>query len=120
MALTAVDLFCGAGGLSEGLSQTGVDVLGAVDISGLAIQAYEENHPNTLVWRRDIRRLPPAEILRELDLRPGELDLLAGCPPCQGFSTLRTHNRSSNVDDSRNGLVAQFARFCEVLDRAAC
>lgn len=115
MALTAIDLFCGAGGLSEGLSQSGVEVLGAVDISELAIQAYEENHPNTQVWTRDIRRFSPQEILRELDLRPGEIDLLAGCPPCQGFSTLRTHNRSSNVEDSRNGLVAQFARFCEVL-----
>jgi DNA (cytosine-5)-methyltransferase 1 len=115
LMLTAVDLFCGAGGLSEGLSQTGVDVLGAVDISQLAIEAYKENHPNTHVWRRDIRRLSPEEILQDLELAPGELDLLAGCPPCQGFSTLRTHNRSSNVDDRRNGLVAQFARFCEVL-----
>jgi DNA (cytosine-5)-methyltransferase 1 len=115
MTLTAVDLFCGAGGLSEGLSQSGVRVLGALDVSRLAIEAYRANHPDTRVWRRDIRRLAPVDILRELGLRPGELDLLAGCPPCQGFSTLRTHNRSSHVNDSRNGLVAQFARFCEVL-----
>lgn len=114
--LSAIDLFCGAGGLSEGLTQTGVSVLGAVDISDLAVEAYKTNHPHTRVWRRDIRRLEPAQILRELDLRPGELDLLAGCPPCQGFSTLRTHNRSSHVDDRRNGLVAQFARFCEALE----
>lgn len=114
-ALTAVDLFCGAGGLSEGLGQSGVRVLGAIDVAPLAIEAYRANHPDTKVWRRDIRRLAPAEMLRELGLRPGELDLLVGCPPCQGFSTLRTHNRSSHVEDGRNGLVAQFARFCEGL-----
>jgi DNA (cytosine-5)-methyltransferase 1 len=113
--LSAVDLFCGAGGLSEGLRRSGVNVLGALDVSGLAVEAYEINHPDTTVWQRDIRRMAPTEILDELELAPGELDLLAGCPPCQGFSTMRTHNRGSHVQDGRNGLVAQFARFCEVL-----
>ena len=113
--LTAVDLFCGAGGLSEGLRQSGVSVVGAIDIAPLAIQTYRANHPDTKVWEQDIRRLHPTEMLSRLGLRAGELDLLAGCPPCQGFSTLRTHNQSSNVTDSRNGLVAQFARFCEIL-----
>jgi len=113
--LTAVDLFCGAGGLSEGLRWSGVSVVGAIDIAPLAIKTYRTNHPDTKVWEQDIRRLSPTDMLSELGLRPGKLDLLAGCPPCQGFSTLRTHNQSSNVTDSRNGLVAQFARFCEVL-----
>ncbi len=113
--LTAIDLYCGAGGLTEGLKQAGFAVIGAVDVAPLASEAYRINHPDTIVWERDIRRLSPAEMMTRLQLEPGELDLLAGCPPCQGFSTMRTHRRGTNVEDRRNGLVAQFARFAEAL-----
>ena len=113
--LRAIDLFCGAGGLTQGLKEAGFSVVGAIDVSLLAIEAYEANHPATVVWRRDIRRLRPQEVMEILDLKPGDLELLAGCPPCQGFSTMRTHRRGTNIDDPRNGLVAQFARFAEVL-----
>lgn len=113
--LTALDLFCGAGGLTEGLQQAGFRVLGAVDNAPLAVQAYQLNHPKARVWLRDIRRLSPLEMADQLGLAPGDLDLLAGCPPCQGFSTLRTKHQSASVTDSRNDLVAQFARYTEAL-----
>jgi DNA (cytosine-5)-methyltransferase 1 len=113
--LTAIDLFCGAGGLTEGLSQAGFTVIGAVDVAPLANEAYKINHPDTVLWERDIRRLSPEAMMTQLGLAPGQLDLLAGCPPCQGFSTMRTHRRGTNVEDRRNGLVAQFARFAEAL-----
>jgi DNA (cytosine-5)-methyltransferase 1 len=113
--LAAIDLFCGAGGLTEGLSQAGFTVIGAVDVAPLAIEAYRINHPDTIVWKRDIRRLSPEAMMSQLGIEPGQLDLLAGCPPCQGFSTMRTHRRGTNVEDRRNGLVAQFARFAEAL-----
>lgn len=113
--LRAIDLFCGAGGLTQGLVDAGFRVIGAVDVADLAADAYVLNHPDVVLWRRDIRRLSPQKVMRRLDLEPGELDLLAGCPPCQGFSTLRTHRRGSSVKDARNGLVAQFARFAEAL-----
>ena len=45
--LTAIDLYCGAGGLTEGLKQAGFSVVGAVDVSPLAIEAFEANHPET-------------------------------------------------------------------------
>lgn len=95
--------------------EAGFLVIGAVDVAELAADAYALNHPDVVLWRRDIRRLRPQEVMRRFDLQPGELDVLAGCPPCQGFSTLRTHRRGSSVKDSRNGLVAQFARFAEAL-----
>lgn len=113
--LTAIDLFCGAGGLTQGLRQSGFRVLAAIDNAPLAVDAYRLNHPGTRVWRRDIRRLPPLEMAAEVGLEPGGLDLLAGCPPCQGFSTLRTKHQGASVEDRRNGLVAQFARFAEAL-----
>jgi DNA (cytosine-5)-methyltransferase 1 len=115
MRLTAIDIFGGAGGLTGGLEAAGFEVVGAVDNSPLAIQAYRMNHDHVRTWRRDIRRLDPSSVAAELEIEPGELALLAGCPPCQGFSTIRTRRRSTNVEDRRNGLVAQFARWAEVL-----
>jgi DNA (cytosine-5)-methyltransferase 1 len=48
-----------------------------------------------------------------LNLRPGELDLLAGCPPCQGFSSLRTRNGATRNRDARNDLVGEMLRFAK-------
>lgn len=114
-ALTAIDLFCGIGGLSVGLRIAGFDVLGAVDIAALAVEGYRANHPDTRVWTRNVRGLTPQTVMDALDLAPGELDLLAGCPPCQGFSTLRTLRQTSSVEDPRNSLIAQFGRYAEAL-----
>ncbi len=113
VALTSVDLFCGAGGLSAGLRRAGFDVLGAVDAHPVACRAYRANHPQTTVWERDIRRLDPREMRDALGLARGGLDLLAGCPPCQGFSTLRTLNGRQPAADRRNSLVSQIGRFAE-------
>jgi DNA (cytosine-5)-methyltransferase 1 len=112
---TAIDLFCGAGGLTQGLRQAGFRVLAAVDNAPLAVDAYRLNHRSTRVWRRDIRRLSPLEMAEEVGLGVGDLDLLAGCPPCQGFSSLRTKRQRISVEDRRNDLVAQFARYAEAL-----
>jgi DNA (cytosine-5)-methyltransferase 1 len=113
--LTAIDLFCGAGGLSLGLRQAGFEVLGAVEISELAATTYRLNHPTTTVWQQNIRSLSPKTVMTALGLEPGELDLLAACPPCQGFSSMRTLLRTTSVDDKRNSLVAQFGRYAEAL-----
>ncbi len=119
MKLAAVDLFCGAGGLTIGLRRAGFAVLGAIDVEPLAVLAYRANHPETAVWQGDIRRLDPARMRRTLGLEPGDLDLLAGCPPCQGFSTMRTLNGGRRVTDRRNALVMQMASYAtEFLPRA--
>jgi DNA (cytosine-5)-methyltransferase 1 len=117
--LTAVDLFCGVGGLSAGLRGAGFSVLGAVDVSELAIRGYQSNHPETTVWQQNIRSLSPMTMMEALGLVPGQLDLLAGCPPCQGFSTMRTLRRGTSVADKRNSLVAQFGRYAAALQPRA-
>lgn len=117
--LTAVDLFCGVGGLSVGLKEAGFSVLGAVDVSELAIEGYRKNHPGTTVWQQNIRSLSPKTMMKTLGLVPGQLDLLAGCPPCQGFSTMRTLRRGTSVADKRNSLVAQFGRYVSALQPRA-
>ncbi|HKO17305.1 MAG TPA: DNA cytosine methyltransferase [Acidobacteriaceae bacterium] len=108
---TAVDLFAGCGGLTVGLKRAGFTVLGAVEINRLAADTYRTNHPSVAFWRRDIRKLSAERILRRLQLRPGQLDLLAGCPPCQGYSTIRTRNRRTPVEDHRNDLIFEFLRL---------
>src|SRR5438270_13907426 len=108
---TAIDLFAGAGGLTLGLRWARFRVLGAVEIDPLAAETYRANFPTVSLWEMDIRRLSVARVLRELNLARGQLDLLAGCPPCQGFSTLRSLNGHQTVDDQRNDLVLEFERF---------
>src|SRR6266498_181203 len=108
---TAVDLFCGAGGLTRGLLSAGFTVLGAVEIEPLAAESYSMNFPEVKVWESDIADITVDQVRRRFDLRPGKLDLLAGCPPCEGFSRLRSLNGRLAVEDDRNDLVMEFERF---------
>ncbi|MGD0539526.1 MAG: DNA cytosine methyltransferase [Verrucomicrobiota bacterium] len=111
----AIDLFSGCGGLTLGLKQAGFRVLGAVEMDPLAVETYQANHPEVAVWPEDIRNVTPRELKRRLGLRKGGLDLLAGCPPCQGFSTMTTLNGKRGMDDPRNDLIFQFVRFVREL-----
>ncbi len=107
----AVDLFSGAGGLSEGLRQAGFNVVGAVEVDELACSTYKLNHPRVKIWETDITRLTGAAMMKALKLKPGDLDLLAACPPCQGFSTMRTKNGTRRNRDSRNDLIYDVLRL---------
>lgn len=111
----AIDLFCGCGGLTLGLKQAGFEVIGAVDNDSLAVETYKVNHPEVYVWEEDICALTALKVKRKLGIKKGELDLLAGCPPCQGFSTIRTLNGGKRVRDGRNKLILEFQRFVEEL-----
>ena len=113
---TAVDLFAGGGGLTLGLKNAGFYVVGAIEIDPLAANTYRINHPEVNLWERDIRLVSTDEVKRDLHMRRGQLDMLAGCPPCQGFTSLRTHNGSRLVDDPRNALVSEFTRFVRALN----
>lgn len=113
--LRAIDLFSGCGGLSLGLKEAGFAVVAAVEVDRKAQETYRLNHPRVRLYAQDIRELDPTEVLRGAGLKPGELDLLAGCPPCQGFSRLRTKNQRTSVKDERNDLVADFLRFIEAM-----
>jgi len=113
--LTAVDLFSGCGGLTEGLKQAGFRVIGAVECDSLAAETYHANHDDVHLIRRDIRRISASSLMKDLGLRKGSLALLAGCPPCQGFSAIRTRNGGKRVRDARNDLIYEFLRFARAL-----
>lgn len=105
---TAIDLFSGAGGLSLGLKCAGFQVVAAVDNDPIAIRTYNQNL-GSHGFVADIEQLDAAKLLETTGLSQGECVLLAGGPPCQGFSLQRRGNRQ----DPRNGLVLQFVRMIE-------
>lgn len=111
--LTSVDLFSGCGGLSEGLLQAGYEVVSAVEVDSKAVATYKINHPKVKIYESDIKKVSPEDIMAENGLSKGELFLLAGCPPCQGFSRLRTKNGREVIEDERNDLIFEFLRFIE-------
>jgi DNA (cytosine-5)-methyltransferase 1 len=110
----AIDLFSGCGGLTLGLTQAGFRVVGAVENDSLAVETYKANHKRVLVWEQDIRKLAAVKVMRRLKIECGQLDLLAGCPPCQGFSTMATLNGRIGQDE-QNDLVFEFLRFVRVM-----
>lgn len=83
--LTAIDLFCGAGGFSSGLLQAGFDIVGAVDAWPVAVETYGLNfaHP---VLNADVSELTAAMFWKRLGRDPVPIDLIVGGPPCQGWA----------------------------------
>lgn len=116
MNFTAIDLFCGAGGLTCGLKEAGFKVIAGIELEAVAARTYKTNHADHILYEADIRSLNPVKIMEELQLKPGELDLLAGCPPCQGFSSHRTRNKCTSVKDIRNDLIFDLMRFVRAFE----
>ncbi|REK81759.1 DNA cytosine methyltransferase [Rhodococcus erythropolis] len=105
----AVDLFCGVGGLTHGLVQAGIDVKAGFDLDPLCRFPYEANNDAKFV-ECDVNYLSSEEISRYL--AGGDFTLLAGCAPCQPFSTYARSGRSKKrVDDWQ--LVRTFGRLIE-------
>lgn len=97
--------------MTQGFKKAGYKVIGAIEIDTDAAKVYKLNHGNTKLWVSDIKDVTAQEVLRKLQLRKGQLDLLGGCPPCQGFSTLRTKNGNRRVRDKQNDLIFEFERL---------
>ena len=107
---TIVSLFAGCGGSSLGYKQAGYDVRLAVEWDTGAADVYRRNFPETNVFEGDIADLTAEEALRITALEPGELDVLDGSPPCQGFSMAGKRKFS----DTRNRLFEEYVRMVEV------
>lgn len=107
---TTLDLFCGAGGITEGFRQSGYNCVYANDINSWAIETFRANHPSTLAENRPIEQVDASALRRELGLRKGELDVIVGGPPCQGFS-INAPERF--LEDPRNGLFRHYIRFID-------
>lgn len=107
--IKAVDLFCGAGGLTHGLIMSGINVVAGYDIEESCRFAYEHNN-NSKFINQDVTSLSGNEILKHLE--GADYTLLAGCAPCQPFSTYsRVKKSGKNHQDSRWNLLASFGRL---------
>lgn len=104
----AIDPFCGAGGLSLGLQSAGFDVAGGFDLDPICIETLNMNkeHLNHSIFQADIRDMLKGALLKKLNIKKGDIHLLAGGPPCQGFSVQRTIGEDH---DERNLLVDDYA-----------
>jgi len=103
--LTAADVFAGGGALTVGLKRAGFRIVGAVEIDSAAFSTYKCNHPEVPALKQDLRTVT-GEALKTLANQ--SIDLIAGCPPCQGFSSLR---QAAKGRDPRNSLVKEMGRL---------
>jgi len=105
-----VDLFAGAGGMSEGFSQAGFKIIAANEILEDAAETFKLNHPEAKMIIGNIEKISPESFLNECGLKKEDIDLVIGGPPCQGFSMA---NRQRLINDSRNHLYKYFVNFVD-------
>lgn len=112
-SLKVLDLFCGTGAFSKGFDNAEnahYQTIFGIDLLSISIATFKQNHPNALALSKDIRQVCPKDVQLLLNVKPGDIDLIIGGPPCQGFSSIRPF-RSSLEDDPRNSLFENFADF---------
>jgi DNA (cytosine-5)-methyltransferase 1 len=114
MEPTFVDLFCGIGIGSLGFVKAGFKIVAAIDIDREACAIYETNLGFKPI-AGDLRKISGSEILQQAGLKRGELSLCVGCPPCQGFSSLRATRLVKGQKDRRKSMLRVFAKRVEEL-----
>jgi DNA (cytosine-5)-methyltransferase 1 len=109
-----LDLFCGTGGFSKGFEDAalGFSTKFGVDLSPIATSTFQANHPNAVVMAGDIRKIRKEVVVERTGLKRGDVEIIVGGPPCQGFSSIRPF-RSSAEEDPRNSLFREYASFVE-------
>jgi DNA (cytosine-5)-methyltransferase 1 len=106
--LTAIDLFCGAGGLSEGFRQAGFHVLAGQDLDPVFGQTFSATHAEASFLAGPIQDVAASDLMRAAGVKPGQLDVIVGGPPCQGYSV---YNHQRGTDDPRAGLFHEYLRI---------
>lgn len=105
---TVISLFTGAYGMDLGFEKAGYEVLLGLDISDASYKNYKANRPRTPFIHGDIADYSTTDILREAGLRPGEVDVVTGGPPCQPFSTA---GKREGLNDHRSKALVEYIRF---------
>lgn len=112
MKIKAIDLFSGCGGVSCGLVNSGFDVTGAVEINKDAARIYKNYHKlkNVNIIVDDIFNVDGFNLLKNSKINVDDLYLMAGCPPCQNFSS---QNRTGKLksDEEKKALLMQYLRI---------
>jgi DNA (cytosine-5)-methyltransferase 1 len=106
-APTVISTFAGCGGSSLGYSMAGFRELLAIEWDDNAVETFKLNFPDVPVYHGDICKISVEQVLEMTGLKPGELDVFDGSPPCQGFSTAGKRQ----MDDPRNSLFREYVRL---------
>lgn len=109
--LKAIDIFCGCGGISTGLLMANVEVIAGLDVEKKYISSFENNFFKSQAITCDLSHTEPNKILDQVNLKKGELDLLVGGPPCQGFSK-NVPRKAREIDSQNNQLINTFLKYC--------
>lgn len=106
--LKAISLFTGAMGLDLGIEKAGFDVLASVENDKQCIETITLNRPDIKLYPEDINLVDPKQILQDLNLKPGDVDLVVGGPPCQPFSTA---GKRLSLGDFRGNVIIRFLDY---------
>lgn len=109
---TAIDLFCGAGGLSAGLEMAGFTVLAGNDMFEAAGETFQRTHPHAVFIPGPIQDVTVDLLMDKTGLKKGELTVLVGGPPCQAYSV---YNHQRGMHDERASLFKEYLRIVEGL-----
>src|SRR5438045_6604789 len=101
--MKALDFFCGAGGLTRGLLDAGIEVLAGIDVDDRLQETYESNNKPSKFIVKDINQIKIRELRTEVGITDHDVVLYAACCPCQPFSTL---NRTASDEDERALLIS--------------
>jgi DNA (cytosine-5)-methyltransferase 1 len=112
MTKTVIDLFCGAGGLSEGFRQAGYHVVAGNDFDTAAGETFAKTHKEATFLPGPIENITPKDFLKAGQIKAGQLDVLIGGPPCQGFSV---YNHQRGMHDQRSSLYLEYLRIVDGL-----
>jgi len=104
--IKAIDLFCGCGGMSKGLTDAGIDVVAGIDVWDKAVLSYNSNFQHNVICK-DLTKYTPAEFAAEFNITPEDIELISGGPPCQGFSMAGKRDKN----DPRNSLFMEYVKY---------
>jgi DNA (cytosine-5)-methyltransferase 1 len=106
--INVIDLFCGCGGMSKGLSDAGLHIIAGIDIWDKAILSYKKNFDHHAICE-DLTKLPPEKWNELYNTKNETIDFIVGGPPCQGFSIAGKRD----IKDPRNSLFMEFVKYID-------
>jgi DNA (cytosine-5)-methyltransferase 1 len=106
--LNVIDLFCGCGGMSKGLTDSGLNIIAGIDIWDKAVESYNKNFEHK-AYCEDLTKLPPEKFNELYNKENKNIDILVGGPPCQSFSIAGKRDKN----DPRNALFMEYVKYLD-------
>jgi len=107
-SLNVIDLFCGCGGMSKGLTDAGLNIIAGIDIWDKAVESYNKNFEHN-AYCEDLTKMPPEKFNELYNKENKKIDILVGGPPCQSFSIAGKRDKN----DPRNALFMEYVKYLD-------